>query len=73
MGELRGEGGVAFLFGGEGEKAGGGGIVRIHGQRLAESFGIGDGAGGHPGDQIAAEFVDGFGWEDHRVPVGRGA
>ena len=70
--ELRGEGGVAVLFGGQGEKAGGGGVVGIHGQGLAEGFGIGEGAGVHLGGQLAAEFVDGFGREDHGVSGGGG-
>ena len=51
MGELRGEREVAVFFGGEGEEAGGGRVVGIHGQRLAEGFGVGEVAGGHPGER----------------------
>ena len=64
MGELRGEREVAVFFGGEGEEAGGGGVVGIDGQRLAEGFGIGEIAGGHPGDQ-------GRGGIRRRIRVGR--
>src|ERR1035441_10824100 len=65
VGELRGQGAVAVFLGGQGEKSGRGRVVGIHGQRLAEGFGITEGAGGHLDGQLAAEFVDGFGWENH--------
>ena len=65
MGQLRGAVAVAGSFGEQGEIAGGGRVVGVHRQRLAEGFGVGEGAGCHLGGKLAAKLVDGFGGKDH--------
>src|SRR5665811_679474 len=67
VGELHGESVVAVFFGGYGEKVGGGWVVGIHGQRLAERFGLTEVAVGALGGKLAAELEDGFGWENHGI------